>query len=111
MLSKSKIVFLALLAALLLSGCAMSTVEDMYAPPKRSEAFSQLQHAIDLAMEGRDYVIPDDVKYLAPFVLAHRLQLSSESRLSGLRAEAVVARILQDTPVPPEKARLFHGKE
>ena len=82
----------------------------MGASPRASRALYRASKAW-AAMEGRDYVIPDDVKYLAPFVLAHRLQLSSESRLSGLRAEAVVARILQDTPVPPEKARLFHGKE
>ena len=62
-------------------------------------------------MEGRDFVTPDDVKYLAPYVLAHRLQLGSESRLSGLTAEAVLERILRETPAPPEKAKIFHGKE
>lgn len=57
-MNKCRIILAALLAALLLSGCAMSTVEDMYAPPKRSEAFSLLQHAIDRAMEGREYAAP-----------------------------------------------------
>lgn len=48
----------ALFAALLLSGCAMQTVEEMYALPKRSEAYSQLQSAIDKAMVGMTYSAP-----------------------------------------------------
>ena len=82
----------------------------MGASPRASRALYRAAKAW-AAMEGRDFVTPDDVKYLAPYVLAHRLQLGSESRLSGLTAQAVVARILQETPVPPEKARLFDGKE
>lgn len=46
------------LLALLLTGCAMRTVEDMYALPKRSEEYSQLQTAIDYAMHGIDYSAP-----------------------------------------------------
>lgn len=48
----------ALLSALLLSGCAMRTVEDMYAIPKRSEEYSNLQSAIDTAMYGLTYSAP-----------------------------------------------------
>ncbi len=47
-----------LLAALLLSGCAMQTVEDMYALPKRSEEYSHLQTAIDTAIYGMNYSAP-----------------------------------------------------
>ena len=47
-----------LLAALLLTGCAMRTVEDMYALPKRSEIDSQFQSAIDMAMVGLSYSAP-----------------------------------------------------
>ena len=47
-----------LFAALLFSGCAMQTVEDMYALPKRSEEYSHLQTAIDTAMYGMDYSAP-----------------------------------------------------
>ncbi|MBQ9732753.1 MAG: hypothetical protein IJV74_00795, partial [Clostridia bacterium] len=54
---------------------------------------------------------PDDVKYLAPFVLSHRLMLSGEARLSGLKAESVINSILEKTPVPPEKGRIFDAKE
>ena len=52
--------FLALLlaAALLLSGCMLRTVEEMYTPPKRSEDDRHLQSAIDSAMEGLAYAAP-----------------------------------------------------
>ncbi len=52
------IILWALLAALLLNGCAMRTVEDMYAPPKRSDAYHELQSAIDKAMAGMEYCAP-----------------------------------------------------
>lgn len=57
---KRKCTILTLFAAvaLLLTGCAMRTVEDMYALPKRSEKYSQLQSAIDAAMTGLDYCAP-----------------------------------------------------
>jgi len=46
------------LTALLLSGCAMRTVEEMYALPKRAEEYTQLQAAIDLAMAGKTFSAP-----------------------------------------------------
>ena len=56
---KKRIVLLTmLLAALLLSGCTMRTVEEMYSLPKRSEEYSQLQAAIDTAMYGLTYASP-----------------------------------------------------
>ena len=56
---KKKILFLVLtLTALLLTGCAMQTVEEMYAVPKRSAEYSSLQFAIDAAMVGRTYAAP-----------------------------------------------------
>ena len=48
----------ALCTAIFLSGCTMTTVEEMYAPPKRSAEFEILQQAIDLAMAGMDYSAP-----------------------------------------------------
>lgn len=47
-----------LLAALLLSGCSMHTVEEMYALPKRSQEFDKLQFAIDTAMYGLTFSSP-----------------------------------------------------
>lgn len=52
------------------------------------------------AMSGRDHVLPDDVQYLAVPVLAHRLVITTETRLAGLDALAVVSAILAQTPVP-----------
>lgn len=46
-------------------------------------------------LEGRDYVIPDDVKFLAPHVLSHRLIPAG-----GHRAKAVVERLLYSVPIP-----------
>ena len=46
------------LTALLLTGCAMRTVEEMYALPKRSEEYKELQAAIDTAMYGMTFSTP-----------------------------------------------------
>lgn len=57
---KKRILFLltAVLAALLFAGCTMRTVEEMYALPKRSDAFNEMQSAIDTAMYGMTYASP-----------------------------------------------------
>ena len=54
------------------------------------------------AIEGRSYVLPDDVKRLADPVLSHRLVLAPQARLRGKTAEEVVAEVLQSVPVPVE---------
>ena len=48
----------------------------------------------------RDYLIPDDVKAVAPTVLSHRLILGPEARASGLSAEDVVREAVESTSVP-----------
>jgi MoxR-like ATPase len=55
------------------------------------------------AMRGRDFVLPDDVKYLAPFVLTHRLILSAQTRLRGKSAEEIVGQVVETVPVPVEQ--------
>lgn len=56
---KKRIMLLMLtLASMLLTGCAMRTVEEMYALPRRSEEYSQLQSAIDAAMANLTYSAP-----------------------------------------------------
>ena len=57
------------------------------------------------AMHGRDFVVPDDIKYLAVPVLAHRLIASLEARLRGRDAASIVDGILDTLPVPVEPAR------
>jgi MoxR-like ATPase len=61
-----------------------------------------LNHAAQAwaAMQGRDFVLPDDVKRLAIPVLAHRLIASLEARLRGRDAAAIVQSILDTIPVP-----------
>jgi MoxR-like ATPase len=54
------------------------------------------------AMQGRDFVVPDDVKFLAVAVLAHRLIVALEARLRGRDGAAVVQSILDALPVPVE---------
>jgi MoxR-like ATPase len=51
-------------------------------------------------VSGRDFVQPEDVKSVAPTVLAHRLILAPEARSSGLDAEDLVRSVLERTPVP-----------
>lgn len=55
------------------------------------------------ALRDRDFVIPDDVKHLAPAVLTHRIIISSETRLRGRTAEEVVGDIVERVPVPVEE--------
>jgi MoxR-like ATPase len=57
------------------------------------------------AIHGRDFVVPDDIKYLAVPVLAHRLIASLEARLRGRDAASIVEGILDSVPVPVEPAR------
>lgn len=51
-------------------------------------------------LDGRDYVIPDDVKKVAPAVLAHRLLLKAEYELEGIKTGDVIKEIIEDTEVP-----------
>ncbi|ACZ30305.1 ATPase associated with various cellular activities AAA_3 [Xylanimonas cellulosilytica DSM 15894] len=52
------------------------------------------------AMDGREYVLPDDVQQLAVHVVAHRLILTTEARLAGTTTQGVVTQIVERTPVP-----------
>ncbi|MEM9774544.1 MAG: MoxR family ATPase [Chloroflexota bacterium] len=51
------------------------------------------------AINGRDYALPDDVKFLAPYVIAHRCLIHPESGLRGLTAKGVVGTIIENTPL------------
>jgi len=52
------------------------------------------------ALEGRDFVLPDDIKALAVSALAHRLILAPGARLREQKSEAVVTQLLEEIPVP-----------
>ena len=51
-------------------------------------------------MRGRSYVIPDDIKYLAPSILAHRLSLSNEAKLNHVDPKKLIAEIVDSIVVP-----------
>jgi MoxR-like ATPase len=52
------------------------------------------------ALDGRDYVIPDDVKALAPAVLRHRVLLSPAAEIEGRPVEDVISRLIQEVEAP-----------
>ncbi len=54
------------------------------------------------AVRGSDYVIPDHVKYLAPFVLEHRIIADAQSHIRGLTASGILREVLDSVPVPVE---------
>ena len=69
------------------------------ASPRSGIALLRVAKARALA-EGRDYVLPDDVKAIAAPVLAHRLILAPEARSAGLTAAEIVGEAVEQTPVP-----------
>lgn len=66
------------------------------ASPRGSLALYKTSQAL-AALRGRDYVLPDDVKTLAPLTLSHRLILRPESQLRGRTSQAIVEEILENT--------------
>jgi len=54
------------------------------------------------ALQGRAFVLPDDVKTVAPPVLCHRLIISPQAQLRGRKTEELVADIVAEVPVPVE---------
>jgi MoxR-like ATPase len=57
------------------------------------------------AIQGRDFVLPDDVKRVAPVVLTHRLMISPQAQLRGREPEELVTGIVATVPVPVEDER------
>jgi MoxR-like ATPase len=58
------------------------------------------------AIQGREYVLPDDVKRLAPYVLAHRIMATTRARLRGSAGEALITEIVERVLVPVETVAL-----
>jgi MoxR-like ATPase len=67
--------------------------------PRGSLALHKLARSFAL-LNDRNYVIPDDVKYLAPFVLNHRIALSHEAKLEGKTSAKITEQILGTVVVP-----------
>jgi MoxR-like ATPase len=72
------------------------------ASPRASIALSKASRARAL-IRGRMYVLPDDVKYLAPRVLSHRIVLSPLTRTQETSNGTVIETLLEDTPIPERK--------
>jgi len=71
------------------------------ASPRASLGLHQAAQAL-AAIQGRNFVIPDDIKALAVPVLAHRLILKPEARLRGCTAATVIEGLLETVPVPAD---------
>jgi MoxR-like ATPase len=69
------------------------------ASPRGSVALLKLAQATAL-LEGRGYVVPDDVKTMAPAVLRHRVSVAPELELEGVTADAALAAILEQVDAP-----------
>ena len=67
--------------------------------PRGGIALVSLSKAYAL-LQGRGYVLPDDVKYLAPFVLCHRIALAHEAKVQGRGEHQVIESILSSIAVP-----------
>jgi MoxR-like ATPase len=76
------------------------------ASPRGSLGLQRLGQARAL-LDGRDYVLPDDVKALAYPALGHRILLNSEARVKGLTTAEVVWECLEQLPVPGVRARRY----
>jgi len=72
--------------------------------PRGSLALYRTSQALAY-IRGRDYVLPDDVKELAPLVLSHRIILKSESYLRGYTQRGVISSILASVEVPVGKVK------
>jgi MoxR-like ATPase len=75
---------------------------ELGASPRGSLALHRTAQAL-AAIRGRDFVIPDDVKYMAPFVLTHRVIISPQTRLRGRTAGEILRELVGNVPVPVEK--------
>jgi MoxR-like ATPase len=78
--------------------------------PRASIALFRSGQAL-AAISGRTFVLPDDVKRLAPAVLGHRLILKPESRLRKVTTATVVHEILTEVPVPVLKSEKARAEE
>ncbi|GAA0352237.1 AAA family ATPase [Bacillus horti] len=87
---------------------ATRTHQSVYlgASPRGSLALLRASQALAY-IRGREYVIPDDVKYLTPHTLEHRIILKSESRLSGATVSNVLKEVIGSVKVPVFKEPMY----
>lgn len=71
--------------------------------PRASIALLKASQALAF-ISGREFVLPDDVQYLAPYVFSHRLIIKSEAKYQGITAEEVMGKIISNVHVPVKRA-------
>ncbi|MDX1687866.1 MAG: MoxR family ATPase [Candidatus Promineifilaceae bacterium] len=76
---------------------------ELGASPRATMALYRTCQAL-AAVRGREFVIPDDVKEMAPHVLTHRLIVNPQTRLRGRQPEDVIREVVDTVPVPVEAA-------
>jgi MoxR-like ATPase len=74
---------------------------ELGASPRATLALYRCAQAL-AAVRGRGFVLPDDVKQLAPAVLGHRIIASAQARLRGRNAADILAEVVTSVPVPVE---------
>jgi len=69
------------------------------ASPRASLAIQRAAKSV-AAMQGRDFVVPEDIQHVLPAILRHRILLTPEREMEGLRPDEVVAQVIAKVPVP-----------
>ncbi|WP_188207170.1 AAA family ATPase [Alkalibacillus aidingensis] len=86
----------------LVSNTRKNPLIELGASPRASIALMKAAQAYAFIQE-RDYVIPDDVKYMAPHVLSHRLLLTSEAKFEGKTPKYVLDDLIKKTMIPIDR--------
>ena len=66
--------------------------------PRASLALYKASQAL-AALRGRDHILPDDIKYLAPYIMTHRLIVNPEAELRGRSTTSILSEVLASTPL------------
>jgi MoxR-like ATPase len=69
------------------------------ASPRASQSLFKTSRAA-AAIDGRDFVIPDDIKGIALQVVSHRIVLKPEAKIRGITGMHIMRKILSEVPVP-----------
>ncbi len=72
---------------------------DLGASPRGSLGLYRASQAW-AGLQGRDFVMPDDIKALTPYVLTHRIHISPQTRLRGRTPDEVIAEVIDSVPAP-----------
>lgn len=85
--------------ALIIQQTRTSKAVYLGASPRASVALLQASKAYAL-LQGRDFVTPEDIKFVAPYVLQHRLLLTAEAEMEGYSPVKITQRLIDKVEVP-----------